>query len=506
MKTTDFSTPRHMSKSAYVIFFIQYFKSTFHYFFIFFIINLFRNQEGKSALQIFLILLMVSLGCVVLAAVTALVKFYFQQFHVESGNLIFQHGVWQRATVSLPLEKIQTLRTKQGVLYRLLDMKGIEVDTLASKDTEIEIILDNDDWEKLFGQIQSPSSSPAESVPTEENTLTPKETVLSEQRLQSSNLNILKGALCQNHLHGMTILLGSLGILFNELSSYSYKAVNWVAESIEQYANECLVSLWTLLLTGAVLYTLIFLFWMGKIFLQYFNLEIRIHEGQLYCESGLLARYSSQFSYDKVCTVYIKRNILEKTLHCSTVILRQAFNATDEKKGADVKIYGSNLSESLLNWWLGKNYQTSPVITTSHSGWGLFSFSSIPHLALTLAASSLLFYYHKPQWLFVTAMYLLIILLRSWFRMRHSYLTLHEDYVLIGSGFFAKEHHYVKYNQIEVVRLKASPFTPLWHRVSLTLATNGTCFTIRSLPEREARNLYEYLLEKQQLLSCSLLQ
>lgn len=501
MKTTDFSTPRRMSKSAYVIFFANHLKSTFYYFFIFFVVNLFRDNDGRSALRTVLILMLGALGCVVLAALTAFVKYYFQRFYVTDGNLIFIHGVLKRAMVSLPLEKIQTLRTKQGMLYRLLDMKGIEIDTLAAKNAEIEIILDNDDWDQLLGKIQPASPVPTEQDPaaslSAECLSEAKGTASSEQKLKFSNLNILKGALCQNHLRGMTVLLGALGILFNELSSYSEKAVTWVAESMEQYANAYLVSLWSLLLTGAVLYILIFLFWMGKIFLQYFNLDIRIHQDQLFFEGGLLTRHSSRFSYDKVCTVYIKQNILEKALHCSTVILRQAFNATDEKKGADVKIYGSNLSEAFLCWWLNKDYQTSPAYTTSRSGWGVFSRSAVLHAWLSAVATVLLIYNNQVFWLFLPIFYLPIMLLRSWFRMRHSYLTLHEEYILIGSGYFAKEHHYVKYNQIEVVRLKASPFTPLWHRVSLTLATNGTSFTIRSLPESEARDFYEYLLERQ---------
>ena len=49
-------------------------------------------------------------------------------------------------------------------------------------------------------------------------------------------------------------------------------------------------------------------------------------------------------------------------------------------------------------------------------------------------------------------------------------------------------------SNIEVVRLKATPFTPYTCRVSLTLSTNGTSFTLRSLQEQEAREIYERLI------------
>ena len=89
-----------------------------------------------------------------LAAIMAFIQYYFKKYYVENGNLIFIHGLFRRETTSIPLYKVQSMRTKQGFIYRLLDMKGVSFDTLASKKIEIELILDEEDWKALLGQIK----------------------------------------------------------------------------------------------------------------------------------------------------------------------------------------------------------------------------------------------------------------------------------------------------------------------------------------------------------------
>ena len=102
------------------------------------------------------------------------------------------------------------------------------------------------------------------------------------------------------------------------------------------------------------LYIVTLLLWLGKVFLRHFNMDIRIDREQLFFESGLISRNSSRFSYDKICTAHIKRNIIEKPLACSTVMLKQALNATDRNRGADVRIYGSRLCYNFSGLVVGK--------------------------------------------------------------------------------------------------------------------------------------------------------
>ena len=47
-------------------------------------------------------------------------------------------------------------------MYRLLDMKGVSFDTLASKAAEVELILDYKDWDALIERIEQQEQMPEE--------------------------------------------------------------------------------------------------------------------------------------------------------------------------------------------------------------------------------------------------------------------------------------------------------------------------------------------------------
>lgn len=67
---------------------------------------------------------------------------------------------------------------------------------------------------------------------------------------------------------------------------------------------------------------------------------------------------------------------------------------------------------------------------------------------------------------------------------------------LCGNQFrkVCRSENYFKYSNMEVVRMTATPFTPFYHRVNLVISTNGSSFTVRSLKEQEAKEIYELLL------------
>ena len=98
-------------------------------------------------------------------------------------------------------------------------------------------------------------------------------------------------------------------------------------------------------------------------------------------------------------------------------------------------------------------------------------------ILISLAAAVTLACFGLYVWLAVPAAWLLISLAKGLMAVR-----------------FADIRNYVKYSNVEVVRLRSTPFTPYSRRVSLTLSTNGTSFTLRSLRIEEAREIYELLL------------
>ncbi len=371
MKTNDFSAPRRMSKSAFVIFLVNNLWLYAKYFLFIVILELFNSEKKLSFIEAALDFLVVLAICLTLAAVIAFINYYSKKYYVENGNLIFIHGLVRKEITSISLTKIHSLRTKQGLIYRLLDMKGVSFDTLASQSEEIEMILDNEDWEALLSRIETLDSQTQ--IQASEADKIEEKTDGYTTKLSVGNLNLIKGALCQNHLRGMVVFGSILVTLYDQIISVNENAVEYFYGYMATHADFLRLSLSSCITVAAILYIVTLLLWLGKVFLRYFNMDIRIDREQLFFESGLISRNSSRFSYDKICTVYIKRNIIEKWLACSTVMLKQALNATDRNRGADVRIYGSDSATTFLDWWLGKDYASSQPIVSAQSGYGLFS-------------------------------------------------------------------------------------------------------------------------------------
>ena len=159
MKTTDFSRPRRMSKSAYVVFFVKDLCSYAGFIFLAVIFNL-NAGDRSPLLTIFERTLLVAAGGIIVAAATSFVRYYFRQYYVENGSLIFIHGLFHKETTSIPLEKIHTLRTRRDFIYRLMDMRSVSFDTLAMKSAEIELILDDTDWNALLSLVEAQEQKP----------------------------------------------------------------------------------------------------------------------------------------------------------------------------------------------------------------------------------------------------------------------------------------------------------------------------------------------------------
>ena len=148
-----------MSKSALVVFFVKNLRGNTGLFLLCLAVNPFFRDDETPLWQALLIALAMLAAFLVLAATVAFVNYYYRKYYVKDGNLVFIHGALRKEKTSVPLGKVQSLRTKRGPIYRLLDMRGVSFDTLASASAEIELILDNDDWDALLSRVEAGEDS-----------------------------------------------------------------------------------------------------------------------------------------------------------------------------------------------------------------------------------------------------------------------------------------------------------------------------------------------------------
>ena len=164
MRTGDFSEPRRMSGSAYWVLFAKGLKEYASLFVLLIVLKFIDADDQHTFMEKMRAVSLLSAGYLALAALTAFISWYFKKYYIEGGKLIFMHGLLSKETTSIPLSKVQSMRTRQGFIYRVLEMRGVLFDTLASKSAEIELILDDRDWKALMERVEVEEDGPSAAV------------------------------------------------------------------------------------------------------------------------------------------------------------------------------------------------------------------------------------------------------------------------------------------------------------------------------------------------------
>lgn len=498
----DFSTPRRMSPAAFIVIWMQTFQQLITTFIVIIGMMLFDDELVFSQRLIMAVAFVG--GAIALSAGVAFLKYYFRTYHIEGDSLIYTHGIAFKNTTSVPLERIHNLRTKSGIFYRLVDMRGVSFDTLASEKQEVELILNESEWQALLRQVRIGEDYPNAGDP---DTAVAPPPPFRQETLQVSNLNIIKGALCQNHLQGFAILGAIAAAVFNKVSEIDEDATGQIIDYIDAHAGEVSLSVGQILLCAAVIYLFVMLLWTGRTAIRYYGMTINIADSKLTFESGLFSRYTSRIARNKATVLSIKQNPLERLAQCETIAIHQAENVTDEKKRGDITIYGSDLGNRILGWWTGddtenelpfrdKDSVKESILMTARSGKGVFVRRFIPHLLIAVVALLVLMFAADIVMPAIAActLYTVLMAVRAVMAWRHSSIELTDAYVLINRGNIARIREYVRYPDIESIRIRRTPFTRYTGRVSLQLATNSGATTVYSLTLADARTLRSYFV------------
>lgn len=220
--TPDFSTPRRMSKSSLPILIANRLKDSVKLLAIFLVPMIYNAAKGTPSTFSFLKYLGLAALIVLIYIGEALLKYYFHQYHIKDGKLVMRHGMLSKTTKSIPLDRVHTLRTKRGLLYRLMGVRGISFDTLSDDDNDLELILSETDWQRLVSRIEAQEKSGSDTEAEEEAPPASAAQKESDEAhtIYPGNIKLLKGILCQNHLKGAIILATFLGAALNNLHDF----------------------------------------------------------------------------------------------------------------------------------------------------------------------------------------------------------------------------------------------------------------------------------------------
>ena len=341
--------------------------------------------------------------CLFVPFIMALISYFPKKFYIKDGNLIFIYGLINRENTIVPLDRVHSLRTEKGIWFRLLDMRGIIFDTLATRQEEIELILDEFDWQRMLAVIEKEERplTQSENEPPEYN---PTPTIHFPTK------NLLLAALCQNHLKGMAVLLSLSAVIFGGFEDLSKEQYESILEWLDSFIEMLVASPLRIVASLVIVYIVILVMWLGKTLLRYYDTTMSHDKQLLTFTYGMLTRSSCRFFHDKICTIWIKRNFLEKRFGFCTLMLRQALNVTAQKEEENMKLYGTDNSSFFLKWWLGEGYASAEDVISAKSGKGVFYRHIAMPTVIALAVCILLYYSQLYIWILFPLLYMLILI------------------------------------------------------------------------------------------------
>ncbi|MCB0679433.1 MAG: PH domain-containing protein, partial [Saprospiraceae bacterium] len=79
------------------------------------------------------------IGIASLSALGSIIAYFRFFFYLRNDELILEKGVLRRSKLNVPLDRIQTIELRQGLLHQWFEVVSVEIDTAGSKNQEMTI-------------------------------------------------------------------------------------------------------------------------------------------------------------------------------------------------------------------------------------------------------------------------------------------------------------------------------------------------------------------------------
>ena len=285
------------------------------------------------------------IGVAAFGAIMSIVNYFNYFFYIHDGELIMEKGVLRKVKVNVPLDRIQTVNFKQGILHQAFNVVAVDIDTAGSTGNEFSLQAISKekadalrDFVENVRQTARQESEPEGIEASGEHPVTNNpevnsgRTTYNEQLLfRLAPLDLFKIGVGQNHLRTagiiMAFFLGFADDVEEALDlNFSKKLEKWLgtAEGIDV--------LYYLLLGLPFLLILSFLITLIRTALQHFDLRFWRTERGFKIVSGLFTRQEVSANLRKIQFVRWSSSPLMRWFGMVAVQLPQAASVQVSRK------------------------------------------------------------------------------------------------------------------------------------------------------------------------------
>jgi putative membrane protein len=486
MNKIDLSKPTRQSPRGLILIFLFSSQKFIRAFWPILLVLVFQNEIFKNNLTI-LIFVLLFLALLVVHTILYFLHFYF---YLENDEFILKKGYLRKQTLSIPIERIQSVNTKQNLIQQLLNVVTLEIDTAGTAGKELKIhALDSSVSNELQEQLQVVKKS---NRTTEDTQTQQAETAKEKLLLKLTPTDLLKIGISQNHIRAGLIILAFGFQIFNQIQDlFKEKAEHYSSTFIEFMSN----SNWALVTFMVVFFLLVsIIFSLLRTVLKYFDFKLLKKENTYRIESGLINKRNVIIPHQKVQELNWETGPLKKIFGIYHLVFKQAVSGQNRRQQQQLVDAPGCLSEHLKilkNDLFGEDQLSkAPQIYSNNFYfrrlWLLFGW--LPAVFATpFFYSQWIFWISAPVWIAGAAGYSYLILKKRYFRINNNQIR-------ISKGAISHKWEQMKLFKIQSVEFRQTIFQKRRSLASLHLTNASGTITIPYINALMAKQIYNYLL------------
>lgn len=409
-------------------------------------------------------------------------------FYISNGEFVLKTGYFRKKTLTVPLERIQSVNTKQNLIQQVLNVETLEIDTAGSVAKELKIhALEKSISIELQNHLRSEKPKSEElNLDIQQVTVEAKEEII----LKLTPFDLLKIGISQNHLRAGLIILAFGVQIFQQIQDL-------FKEKAEEYSNEFMGfisnSSWALITFLVVFFTVIaILFSLFRTVLIYFDFKLTKKEGTYRIESGLLNKRNVIIPHGKVQELKWETGPLKKLFGIYHLSFKQAVSGQiKQQQLVDAPGCLTSHLELLRNDLFGddKLADTQKFYSNPYYFRRLWMFYGwIPALLSSpFLFEEWMYWMAVLIWLPVSAFYCSLILKKRYFSMNN-------EQIIVSKGAISHQWTQMELHKIQAMEFRQSVFQKKRSLSSLSIMNASGSITIPFIDETVAKQVYNYLL------------
>ena len=441
--------------------------------------NLFNNKQtlGFVLVAIFLLL--------IIHTILYYRNFYF---YVSEGEFILKKGYLRKKVLSIPLERIQSVNTKQNLIQQLLNVVSLEIDTAGSIGKELKIhALEKSFATELHKQL---SSGKKKKVISDKDDQLDIQDVPEKLILKLSPTDLLKIGISQNHLQAGLIIVAFGFQIFQQIQDL-------FKDKADEYSNEFIGFLsnsnWALITFLVVFFLIISIFFsLFRTAFKYFDFKLLKKEDTYRIESGLVSKRNVVIPHNKVQELNWESGPLKQLFGIYNLVFKQAVSGQNRRQQlVDAPGCLSKHLELLRADLFGEDHLSElPKFYSDNYFfrrlWMIYGW--IPVVLVTpFLYSQVLFWIGVFLWILASAGYSYLVLKKRYFRMNN-------EQIRISKGAISHKWKQMELFKIQSVQFRQTIFQKRRSLASLQLMNAAGSMTIPYIDEKLAMQIYNYLL------------